>query len=546
KKELEDKYPEAYATDVALIFNNLGILFRETHNFSKAQKAYSEAMKRFKQACRWLDMAGAAYNLWMVTHDRKTLEASRRLLEIAILLSEEEKYKYALKRINEEIYLDLIENDMTSLGAFEALRDPRLLSLLSIRDIQQELDKAQKDIKFQESLVENVMGREIPYLESIPPDFPDNLLFIYVHNLQDRMLFFIIDNEAIKKFTCRKAFFDTGMRVIYLLMFQSMTADNSHPSHDVEKFDEFTSKWFEMLPQGLKDRICEKDHIAFSPDGASFHLPLETMQTHEGTLCLEKTVVRAAGLNQFLSLLPMKPSFDSSLMVGNPWPQCEEEKMIYSPPSDSKKIILSSLIDSEEEILALRKNLPNPRVLLKQDATGETFLSEISRHSIIHFSGHGSMGRILFLAGPYHGFSPPFEPQEFSTFRKAERNDGRKIINMMEEWHPVTDLDLYDVPVKKGALVFLHACETGWLEYVGGGKYQGLPAVFLKNGAQSVISSLIPLIDEHSKDFSCHFYDALLNTHSPIESLKRARIAMKEAHGPHLSWAPYIHYGPPV
>jgi CHAT domain-containing protein len=153
------------------------------------------------------------------------------------------------------------------------------------------------------------------------------------------------------------------------------------------------------------------------------------------------------------------------------------------------------------------------------------------------------MGRILFLSGPFHGFIPPFEPKVFSSLRKAERHDGDRSISMMEEWHPVTDVDVFDVPLMQGAVLFLNACETGQLGYAGGGQFQGLAAMFLKNGAQSVVSSSIPLYDSHSREFALHFYEELLQTQSPVKSLQKARNAIRETYRTHIFWLPYIHYG---
>jgi CHAT domain-containing protein len=183
-------------------------------------------------------------------------------------------------------------------------------------------------------------------------------------------------------------------------------------------------------------------------------------------------------------------------------------------------------------------------MLLEQNATGHKFLSEISQHSLIHFSGHGSLGSILFLSGPFSGF-PFYENEEFSDMQRAERFEGVQKINMMEEWHPVTDLDLFDIPITEGAVVFLNACETGQHKYAGE-YFRGFPAVFLKNGAHSVISSLVPIFDEYSKEFALHFYDILLKTHSVAKSLKKAREWIKDIYEAPIYWVPYIHYGPPL
>ena len=263
------------------------------------------------------------------------------------------------------------------------------------------------------------------------------------------------------------------------------------------------------------------------------------------SLCLEKTLVRAASLLQFLSSLEKEPRFDSSLIVGNPWPHHHQKDLIYELPGEKKPSKIPFLSGALEEAGILEHTLPHPTLLLGNDATGEQFLEKIKTHSLIHFSGHGSLGRILFLSGPFKGFPPPFEPKEFSDLRKKERTGKTRNINMMEEWHPVTDVDLIDKPLAERAIVFLNACETGKHKYERGGYYQGLSAAFLKNGAHSVISSLIPIFEEPSKDFAVIFYEELLKTRSVSKSLKKARISVKETYKSEIHWIPYLHYGSP-
>ena len=544
RRELAKENPEAYTFHVAMTLNNLGTLYRDIQKPSEAEKMLKESLENYEKSGVWHYLAKAFHNLYKVKLDRKLLEKSKRILEMAILFSKEKKYRYVQKWENEGIYLSSIEKD-ASFGVLEALRDPELISLPWGQILSREkLERAQENVEFQRNLVESMLTEEIPY-EPIPRVSPEDVLFIYIQEIRDCILFLVIEGDHIKKSKCGKEFLAIGDKLCYNLGIQQWAAGRAKDiSFVVRRFDRLSQQWSETLPGEIRELIQENNHIVFSPDPYCSFFPLEALLIDGEYLCIEKMVVRATSFHQFSILLKRKALFDSSLIVGNPWPQCDKRKLVYSVPSDSEKFRIPFLDGAEEEARALTKELPHATVLLEQEATGERFKSEISRHSLIHFSGHGSRGRILFLSGPFEGFPPQFEPEEFSEMRKAERRDNSRTINMMEEWHPVTDLDLLDVQLKEGAVIFLNACETGQQKYAGGGYYQGLPAVFLKNGAHSVVSSLIPVFDEPSKEFGIQFYENLLNTRSVTRSLKETRIWAKNEYKAHIYWIPYIHYGP--
>ena len=546
RRELAKENPEAYTFHVAMTLNNLGNLYKNIQKSSEAEKMLNESLENYEKLEAWFYLAKALHNLYKVKSDKKILEKSRRILEMAILFSKEEKYKYAQKWENEGIYLSLLEQNTASFSILEALRDPELISLPWSQILsRRELEKAQKNVEFQKIVVEKVLKRTVPSIQ-IPANFPEDMLFVYIQEIKDNVFFFVVDRKNIKKFEGKREFFTTGIKLLFLLRFQLRAAGKPRLVTYVEKFEELAEEWYKILPQELRELTQGKDQIVFSPDYYCSFFPLEALQMNGQPLCMKKTVMRATSLRQFVKLSGKNPCFDSSLIVGNPWPECNEKELIYSLPSRPDYFRIPFLQGAEEEAKALTEKLPNSTFLLGQNATGEKLLSEVSQHPLIHFSGHGDLGRILFLSGPLKGFPPPFEPEEFSDLRKAQRHDKTRKINMMEEWHPVTDLDLFDVKLMDGAVIFLNACETGQHKYAGGGYYQGLPAVFLKNGAHSVVSSLVPIFDNHSREFATYFYETLLQTHSVATALKKAREQIRDTYKAQIYWVPYIHYGPPL
>ena len=395
---------------------------------------------------------------------------------------------------------------------------------------------------FQEIVADNTNMDD--FFATILEKLPGNSLFIYIQEFHGHAFFFVVERGGIHKFIGEKEFLLCGEQLLYNLGLQRWVAGKTDLTGVTEKFNILSRQWSKTVPRDVKQLIKDNENVILSPGLNCTHLPLEALQFNGEPLCVEKTVVRATSLRQFLTLSKRDLSFDSSLVVGNPWPHYGEKEFVYALPSNSERFKLSYLKGAEEEAQALVERLPNATMLLEQNATGQKFLSEISQHSLIHFSGHGSLGSILFLSGPFKGF-PFFENEEFSDMQRAERFEGFQKINMMEEWHPVTDLDLFDIPLTEGAVVFLNACETGQHKYAGE-YFRGFPAVFLKNGAHSVISSLVPIFDEYSKEFALSFYDILLKTHSVTKSLKKAREWIKDIYRAPIYWVPYIHYGVPL
>lgn len=538
-RSLARKNPDAYNPKVAMVLNNLGALYHEINNFSKAEKMYKEALKITEKEELWFSLAATYHNISTLSNNKS--EEAIHILELGILFSGEKKYKYAQKGRRESIYLRFlkyVDDPQRMVGILEALRDPDLLSLQW--DLTQ-IQKARKNKNLQKKMVKNL--RKISPL-SIPFQIPDNVLFLYMQKMKDDILYVVVTKEGTRTFRSTPEFFDYGEKLVVNLRVQMLGALYCKDLCDIAtKFDRISKRWVHALPTEIQEFLCEKDTIVFSPDAALSYFPLEGLVIDGEPICLSKKVVRATSIHQLHEITSNPLVIDSSLIVGNPWPSTDEDSVIYSRPSTVGPI--RYLENAEKEAQALAGYLPNPKTLLNVLATADTFLKEVSNYSLIHFAGHGYLGRILIFSGPMTRVPPEFEPEEFSQLRKAWRSVNGKTKYMMDEWDFITDIDILETPLKKGAFVFLSACETGKHKYAGGGHFQGLAQAFLKSGASNVISSLISLYDEPSRDFALSFYRNL--SHKSVSTaLQDTRKIMKKKYKAHIYWLPYIHYGSPL
>jgi CHAT domain-containing protein len=534
---LSEKNPDVYTLYVAGVFHNLGVVYTDRGRYGKAQKAFERAITLREQKALWMDLA-ETFNSLSRLDDRR--EDAVRLLELGILFSGEEKYKYAQKGRREEIYMDFLkktDDPQRMYGILEALRDADLLSLAWDIIVT---ERVRKNKGYQRALVRKLLNHDVPL--NIPRlHLLDNAAFLYIQKMEDSMLYLVATQEKIHLFRGSSEFAHYGKKLLVNLHVQVWGSRfKKDISGIVKKFDTTAEEWTHRLPEEIEVILSEKDTIVFSPDATISYFPLEGLLLDGEPICLSKKVIRATSMHLLQEITARKLVIDSSLIIGNPWPFNDENYLVYPYPS---RVEIGCLKEAEEEATMLAEQLPNNKLLLNTSATADRFLKELSHYSVIHFAGHGHEGRVLFLSGPMTEIPPVFEPEEFAQLRKAWRNPNGSPIYMMDEWDLVTDIDILNTPLKKGALVFLNACETGQHKYAGGGHFQGLAQAFLKSGASNVISSLIPLYSTPASEFDISFYDALLSQESVATALQNARKKMKGKCKAHIYWLPYIHYG---
>lgn len=75
-------------------------------------------------------------------------------------------------------------------------------------------------------------------------------------------------------------------------------------------------------------------------------------------------------------------------------------------------------------------------------------------------------------------------------------------------------------------LLVISGCETAQGPLLGTEGLMSLSRHFIAQGAKAVLATLWPVSDRASAMFMGHFYETLLATNNPAESLRRAQLAL--------------------
>jgi CHAT domain-containing protein/Tfp pilus assembly protein PilF len=186
---------------------------------------------------------------------------------------------------------------------------------------------------------------------------------------------------------------------------------------------------------------------------------------------------------------------------------------------------------SDVEAQEIKRVCRRTRIFRRSSATKSVFFKEASRRQILHFATHAFV-------------DPAFD--DFSGLVLAAGSDSTDDGLLM-------GYEISNLPLKCD-LVTLSACETGCGHVVGGEGVLGLPRLFLKSGAQSVLMTLWKVDDRFASMLMPLFYDRFLNQNmSKAKALCEAKRAVLSQAGKNplasyahpFFWASFVLYGNP-
>ncbi len=181
------------------------------------------------------------------------------------------------------------------------------------------------------------------------------------------------------------------------------------------------------------------------------------------------------------------------------------------------------LLYARKELDQLKSLLPDIKIFSDEAATPTQFFSQLKQADVVHLASHA------FADTTYDAFSG-------LVLSAEEDNDGLVMGYEM------------DRRIVSSKLITLSACETGRGQIVSGEGVLGMPRLFLRSGAQTIVMTLWRIDDRFTADFMPQFYDALLTQKLAAgpalsETQRRVLKGTKQQYKHPVYWAAFNVYG---
>lgn len=284
------------------------------------------------------------------------------------------------------------------------------------------------------------------------------------------------------------------------------------PSSVIEEMQQMGRVLYnEIFPLSIKSQLyeCPPSDLVLRIDNTLVHVPWELLFDGQHFLCEKFNIGRMVKTQQIVDKRrENRPSFPFRILV------------IADPRSDLKA--------SYEEGKRIRDQLQieNVKVTLVTSEVSRDFLKKrLFNFDLIHYAGHADYD----LEDPSQS-GWLLEDGKFTTLDIRKMGGSNPL-----PW-----------------MVFSNACQSGqteeWqVDEEGEKKIYGLANAFLLSGVQHYIGTFWKVLDEPSTNFALEFYNHLLQGASVGESMRSARLALRERYGEgNILWASYLLYGDPA
>ena len=373
-------------------------------------------------------------------------------------------------------------------------------------DLLAQLDRAESDARMQEAAVTpERSGRQRavvirlreeirtadPELASLvtvtPPDVteirhllpPDETLIEYFGS-GDRLFAFIVNSQGIEGTQLEGKGLEEEIEG-----FRRQIMDP-----DVSRVKAAGHALYERLIRPLEGMIGSR--ITIVPHGALHYLPFNALYTGSGFM-IDRYSVRvlpSAGVMKFLKDRSGGHAGDL-LAVGNP--------DLGDPGYD--------LPGAQNETIAITKDRPRSRLLLRRAATETAVKQYGGRFRYLHFATHGTFDAARPLSSGL-------------LLAKDSANDGTLTVG-----------ELYDMSLPAD-LVTLSACETALGKVANGDDVVGFTRGFLYAGVSSIVSSLWKVDDRATALLMQQFYQSLQGS-DKRSALRTAQMKVKDTYNAH-------------
>lgn len=219
---------------------------------------------------------------------------------------------------------------------------------------------------------------------------------------------------------------------------------------------------------------------------------------------------------------------------------------------DASNISFSTLPGTAEEAQAIAPLLPNPTLLLEENAT-ENAIKQVHQPSILHIATHGFFLQDLPQSPPdleltssFNELPPAASLQENPLERSGLAFAGANQRQSGQRNGILTAMEASGLDLRGTQLVVLSACDTGVGQVATGEGVYGLRRSLTIAGAESQSMSLWQVEDNSTKDLMIAYYQNLRAGQGRSEALRQAQLAMinsKDNDYRPYHWAAFINSG---
>ena len=315
---------------------------------------------------------------------------------------------------------------------------------------------------------------------------PDETLVEYYYEGDD-LYAFIVTREGVKGFKLNGAKLTEDVRQFRAALKQPQTQSYVAPAQ----------KLYARLIQPMEASLHHKE-LLIVDHGVLHYLPFDALLSGKEYL-IDRYSIRqlpSASVLQFLKGRQASPSA-GVLALGNP--------DLGNPKYDLKC--------AQDEVVAIAKDFPQAKVLVRKEATKTAFKTLGPQFSYVHFATHGQ-------------FDADKPLNSGLLLAKDAQNDGFLSLG-----------ELYSLRLNAD-LVTLSACETGLGKVGNGDDVVGLTRGFLYAGSNTIVASLWEVDDQATSYLMEEFY-ANLKMGNKRDALRQAQLATKKKYEHPFYWAAF-------
>lgn len=497
---------------------HLGHIQRAAGDYATAQASFDQVLTFYEHSKKQAYFYGAAKGrlLTLLAQGRNS-EAEQELHRVLALY---EQYRVSIhEESNRNSFFDQEQSiyDIAIDFAYTRLRNPEqayaYAQLSRARSLLDALLRGRTIVTEtgNRNLILTAQARPVS-LQQIRQQLPEDVQLLEYYVLEDKVIVWVISSDKVERelLSLNRVQLDGLVKeFLGLVRHKPKVADQA--------WQEPAMALHDQLIRPIEKLLDRRKQIYIIPDKSLTQLPFGVLVARDSKRLLVQDYLLsyASSASVFLNLTASAQKKTASgpehlLAVGNPsFPQSEFPQLEYLPAA-------------EAEVIEIATWYEKPTVLLKEQATKSTVLSELQRADIVHLA--------------VHYFPDPWSPMLSRIPLARERSDGIEA--------GIKVYELYRLPMLRARLVVLAACQTRGENYYAGEGAIGISRPFEAAGVPRIVASLWPVESDATAALMTAFHRIRKGERRPIaESLRGAQLQQLHRTPHPYYWAAFITVG---